>query len=46
MFAIAVLIALGVRVEEARRAVKAAGAGPERGAQEEALRRFASELLA
>lgn len=40
MFAIAVLIALGVRAEEARRAVKAAGSGPERAAQEEALQRF------
>ena len=41
MFAMATLIALGVQVEEARRAVKVAGSGPERPAQEEALRRFA-----
>jgi hypothetical protein len=46
MFAIAALIALGMQMEEARRVVKAAGSGPERPAQEEALRRFASELLA
>lgn len=40
MFAIAVLITLGLPAEQARRHVTAADAGPERPAQEEALRRF------
>jgi protein-tyrosine phosphatase len=40
MFAIAALMTLGLSSDEARRQVKAAGSGPERPAQEEALRRF------
>jgi len=40
MFAIAALMGLGLSADEARRQVRAAGSGPERPAQEEALRRF------
>lgn len=41
MFAIAVLIATSLPHQEARGRVRAAGSGPERSAQEEALRRVA-----
>lgn len=43
-FAIAVLIALGVSADHARRQVNAAGAGPERRAQEDLLHRFARTM--
>jgi protein-tyrosine phosphatase len=44
MFAIAVLMALGLSKEKARRLTKAAGSAPERASQEAALRRFATFL--
>lgn len=40
MFAIAVLMALGLPIDDARRAVAAAGSNPERRTQEEALERI------
>ncbi len=44
MFAIGVLMALGLSTDEARHAVEAAGSKPERSAQEEALRRLGQQL--
>ncbi len=44
MFAIGILMALGLSAEEARQAVGAAGSGPERQVQEKALRRLATRL--
>ncbi len=44
MFAIATLMALGLSTEEARCQVRVAGSGPERPAQEDALRRFSATL--
>jgi hypothetical protein len=40
MAAIAVVMALGVPLDEAKRRVRVAGSGPERPAQEEALQRL------
>lgn len=44
MFAIGVLMALGLSTDEARRAVEAAGSKPERPEQKEALRRLGQHL--